>query len=361
MADESLDDSLELEQMLSGKGIDWTPLTEDNWEEEFEKIPLFMTDVKLENIKESPAIQALQSMVYEEANTPNDVAQKLKEHGNKIYKFKDKSKYGQAIQFYTDALSQNATDPNINLSCLINRAQVHLDLKNFKSAALDCKKAISIGGGRRDLYVKASFRAAKALMYLERYNDALKMIQVGFEFETENEFLNSIYSEIINKIEEKKIQQRKEYEKLERKKMLDNIINCACKSNNSILKPSNFFSLPPDFLYKPEYDGNELTFPVIFIYPSAQTFDIVSHFSVNTTFTEIISEIFDGQGPYKATNIELMIPNYEQKRSGWRKIKPSDSLGQLLLNDDVYVDEDKTVRIFVILLDDLSDWHNYNF
>jgi hypothetical protein len=40
-------------------------LTEDNWEEELNKMPLFMKEMRPEDVEGNVALQALQSLAYE--------------------------------------------------------------------------------------------------------------------------------------------------------------------------------------------------------------------------------------------------------------------------------------------------------
>jgi hypothetical protein len=51
---------------VNGRGKEWMPLSEDTWEQDLEKVPLFMKGIpNMKDIEDSPELQALQSMIFE--------------------------------------------------------------------------------------------------------------------------------------------------------------------------------------------------------------------------------------------------------------------------------------------------------
>merc|ERR1719457_197280 len=84
-------------------------LTEENWEEEIKKIPLFNirnNEITQEQIDNSPELQALQALKYE-CDTPLESAIAIKDDGNNNFQ---KKKYKWAITSYTEALKEKHTD-----------------------------------------------------------------------------------------------------------------------------------------------------------------------------------------------------------------------------------------------------------
>lgn len=112
----------------------------DNLDEELAKVPLFMTRLPEE---ENDTLEALQSLVYD--GTPEgirritcsiiisnnsfiEIAENFKNQGNDCFK-EGKTKYQDAIQFYTRAIDTDCKDKKIIEACYANRAAVNLELR----------------------------------------------------------------------------------------------------------------------------------------------------------------------------------------------------------------------------------------
>uniref|UniRef100_A0A6I8QP49 Mitochondrial import receptor subunit TOM70 n=1 Tax=Xenopus tropicalis TaxID=8364 RepID=A0A6I8QP49_XENTR len=102
------------------------------------------------------------------STSPLEKAQAAKNKGNKYFKA---SKYEQAIQCYTEAISLCPVDTKSDLSTFYqNRAAAHEQLQNWKEVVQDCTKAVELN----PRYVKALFRRAKAHERLDNKKECLE-------------------------------------------------------------------------------------------------------------------------------------------------------------------------------------------
>lgn len=92
---------------------------------------------------------------------------RTKEEGNNAYKAKD---YQRAIELYGQALDVDPSNKDMNSKILQNRAQTHMNLKNYDSAIEDCTEALRLDPG----YVKALRVRAKAYSAVEKWEDAVR-------------------------------------------------------------------------------------------------------------------------------------------------------------------------------------------
>ena len=96
-------------------------LTEENWETEIEKVPLFMTKPIAPGQEMSPEISAIQSLIYN-SDDPNESARAYKEEGTELYK---KGEYRSAINSYTEGLKHQINDVELKAQILNNRSASH--------------------------------------------------------------------------------------------------------------------------------------------------------------------------------------------------------------------------------------------
>ena len=64
-------DSVALDEIYQrGRGVDWQPISEENWEKEIQSVPLFMTHQPSEDdVHSNPQLNALQSILYDDDGT----------------------------------------------------------------------------------------------------------------------------------------------------------------------------------------------------------------------------------------------------------------------------------------------------
>lgn len=142
--------------------------TEENWQDEMEKHPFFMTKGIDENEGElPPAIEALRQLKWEDADNPLDKALKLKDEGNLFFKVK---KYTSAIKSYNDALKLKLDDKNLVSVLYSNSAAANYHLGNYRSALKDCIFARKFNSNSS----KAIIKGAECCYKLKLYDEAIK-------------------------------------------------------------------------------------------------------------------------------------------------------------------------------------------
>lgn len=127
---------------------------------------------------------------------------KAKEEGNS--RFKDE-KYDEAIKFFTVAVELAADRPpweshvlareELSLA-LSNRSLAHYNLHQYDRSLKDAEAVVEI----KRPWSKGHFRKAKALIALDRSNEARDAIMLGLEFEPSNEDLKKTLEEADQKI-----------------------------------------------------------------------------------------------------------------------------------------------------------------
>lgn len=115
---------------------------------------------------------------FNQRNNPYEglSAEQLKTKGNELM---GQAKYKEAIAYYTKAIELEPT----NHIFYANRAAAHTHMKDYRSAIIDCEKAISIN----ENYSKAFSRLGTALFYDSNYPRAVDAYTKALELEPENE------------------------------------------------------------------------------------------------------------------------------------------------------------------------------
>jgi hypothetical protein len=162
--------------------------TEENWEEEMEKHPLFMTKApeQGENGELPPDVEAIRQLQWDpDINDPREIALKYKDEGNLYFKV---SKYKQAVQSYTEGLKQKMDYDKDLMSVLHqNRAAAHFRLKNVRSALTDCILARKFNKNN----VKAMLKGVECLIELKMFDDCIKWCEQALLFLNDNNSNNS--------------------------------------------------------------------------------------------------------------------------------------------------------------------------
>eukprot|EP00045_Choanoeca_perplexa_P011466 m.121639 g.121639 ORF g.121639 m.121639 type:complete len:193 (+) comp15645_c0_seq11:129-707(+) len=137
--------------------------TAENFEEEMEKLPLFMThDPTPEEFVTNPHLAAMQQ-AFEQDMDPVERADYHKDHGNKAYKDALQAKHSlklqrshvrKAIECYTEGLKEKSRDPVMDSALLSNRAAANLIIGNNRRVIVDCSQAVQLN--RKN--IKAYFR-----------------------------------------------------------------------------------------------------------------------------------------------------------------------------------------------------------
>ncbi|KAG8690793.1 hypothetical protein FRC11_009075, partial [Ceratobasidium sp. 423] len=197
----------------------------------FDTTPLFMRD--LPTGKEGEAseedqntLAALQSLIHE--GDPEEIASNFKDQGNEYFKSR---RFREAMGFYTqgvEALTIQSVDGKPKIvevqekdrslynALLLNRAAANLELENFGKVLKDVKLVLETDPQSP----KALFRAAKALVKLRRYEEALDACDRCLAFDPGNGGVKSIkaISQKELDLKVKKAKQKAEAEEKEKAK-----------------------------------------------------------------------------------------------------------------------------------------------
>eukprot|EP00911_Craspedida_sp_UC1_P001245 UC1_evm3s938 len=169
--------------------------TEENWEEEFDKVPIFMQrQPTLEEIHTNPQLQAM-TQIFHDDYTPLERAETHKEQGNQAFKnaIKATAKKArtnflhQAVECWSEGLKEACGDNKMDSVLMVNRAAANLLLGNCGKVKSDCAHAITLDPNN----IKAYYRHACASNKLEKWDDAIEWCDKGLRIESTNASLTA--------------------------------------------------------------------------------------------------------------------------------------------------------------------------
>uniref|UniRef100_A0A8C0XUB0 Tetratricopeptide repeat protein 4 n=1 Tax=Castor canadensis TaxID=51338 RepID=A0A8C0XUB0_CASCN len=184
---------------------------EDQWEEEFDRIPLFMKKAPSEiDPKENPDLACLQSIIFDEERSPEEQAKTYKDEGNDYFKEKD---YKKAVVSYTEGLKKKCADPDLNAVLYTNRAAAQYYLGNFRSALNDVMAARKLKPG----HLKAIVRGALCHLELKHFAEAVKWCDEGLQIDAKEKKLleTRAKADKLKRTEERDVRKAKLKEKKE--------------------------------------------------------------------------------------------------------------------------------------------------
>ncbi|XP_044770462.1 tetratricopeptide repeat protein 4 isoform X3 [Neomonachus schauinslandi] len=184
---------------------------EDQWEEEFEKVPLFMKKAPSEiDPNENPDLACLQSIIFDEERSPEEQAKTYKDEGNDYFKEKD---YKKAVISYTEGLKKKCTDPDLNAVLYTNRAAAQYYLGNFRSALNDVTAARKL----KPCHLKAIVRGALCHLELKNFAEAVNWCDEGLQIDAREKKLLEMRAkaDMLKRTEQRDIRKAKLKEKKE--------------------------------------------------------------------------------------------------------------------------------------------------
>ncbi|KDQ29020.1 hypothetical protein PLEOSDRAFT_1038094 [Pleurotus ostreatus PC15] len=255
-------------------------------------VPLFMKSLPDDDAQDT-TISALQSLAHD--GTPDEIAQNFKELGNEYFVGK---RWREAVDFYTQGVDAKPTDAKLQEALLCNRAACNLELKNYGSVLKDCKKALTINPKSS----KAYYRAASALLALDRPEEALECCEMCLAYDTSNAGMKVLYEKVVEAVNIKKKKEWERQERLRKEAETKRIMNNALRARNLIPIPNPDGSSNP---YAPHWDPEDptqstLILPVFFLYPQHATSDVIPEFVEDTPFALHLENMF----PPKASSPE---------------------------------------------------------
>ncbi|XP_048457652.1 tetratricopeptide repeat protein 4 isoform X2 [Rhincodon typus] len=308
---------------------------EDNWEEEFEKIPMFMKKPpeELDPLKH-PELACIQSMLYDEDQSPEELAKTYKNEGNHYFKEKN---YEKAIISYTEGLKRKCSDCELNVILHTNRAAAqfylgvlcHIELKNYSQAIAWCDEGLQFEPKEKQL-IELRAKADKQKRVEERNLRKAKLKEKKERVQAEA---------LLKAVKERKI---KVFQPQELTGQNSDGGDDDDKENNRVLRTlfDGINSENGNVVHLDE-NGN-LSWPVLFLYPEYEQMDFISAFHEDTRFIDHLSVMFgenlppwDTEKKYKPNNLELYFEG--EQGEDLFQVDPMCTLRQILSHDRYFV------------------------
>ncbi|XP_004607168.2 tetratricopeptide repeat protein 4 isoform X2 [Sorex araneus] len=304
-SDDAMDSFLEKFQSQPYRG----GFREDRWEEEFDKIPLFMKKAPSEiDPKENPDLACLQSIIFDEERSPEEQAKTYKDEGNDYFKEKD---YKKAVVSYTEGLKKKCTDPDLNAVLYTNRAAAHFYLGNFRSALNDVAAARKL----KPNHLKAVIRGALCHLELKNFTEAVSWCDEGLQIDpTEKKLLEvRVKADKLKRTQQRDMRKAKVNEKKEQSKneaLLQAVqargirLAAAAAGEEEDSDSEGPGELCLDGLSSENPCGarlsmdeqGRLSWPVLFLYPEYGQSDFISAFHEDSRFIDHLMVMF-GETP----------------------------------------------------------------
>eukprot|EP00041_Stephanoeca_diplocostata_P012980 m.220876 g.220876 ORF g.220876 m.220876 type:complete len:445 (-) comp19172_c1_seq7:294-1628(-) len=347
-------------------------LSEENWEEEIEQIPLFMTKPPTqEQIDNNPDLQALQGII-EEDSTPISRATYCKDHANSIFSAAKKStaiaklkriEYNKAIDLYDEGLKERDNIPKKLESILLsNKAAVNLALGNNRKVINDCTLAKELDPDN----IKAYWRAATANKKLELYTEVISWCDEGLRVDPTNKTLSAERQAAVKikaAADKKERQRAAQIRKKEKKdaELLDAFKARGIRFQKSIEVEMEVSRKGIAAAGGEVYVDSDklLHWPVAFLYPEHQQTDFIKDYNEAHPFNLHLENMFaptetipwDAENKYKAGNLSLYFetqPSAAYKKTTLVKIDTRLSVHDAL-RDKRYTVVDLTPAFFVLV------------
>jgi len=327
------------------------PLTQEEWEDNIEYLknhPLFMKDVKSEDLINNEAIQALQHIAYDD--TPENIAQHCNDTGNKILKHKTGRYYiAEALKAYDDGIDQNCNDDEINSKLYSNRALVNIKLRNYRSVIEDCDISIKLN----PTFVKPRYRKAFAHYRLDKFDECIKICDAAIQISPKTEDLHILRKAALEKIAAIEAKNKKKEDEVDK---VNKALYRACKLKGIVLGQKRV-EIPLAYNQLLWVDKeNQVHTPIVVYYPEFQQMDLIEDAREGDRLVDHLYKLFENGLPWDTQNhyrnfkdihafIEINTgkPLYALKRtknhdeSGFKKLRVEDTVGSTLKNPDYIV------------------------
>ncbi|EPQ29519.1 uncharacterized protein PFL1_02738 [Pseudozyma flocculosa PF-1] len=314
----------------------------------FDSIPFFMQDLDPSNVANDPAAQtkleALQALAFD--GTPDEVAANFKEQGNTNFVHK---RFREAAGFYTQAIEAGPEDKALRETLHVNRAACNLELQNYGMCLRDTSATLAINPRN----IKAYYRAARALLALDRSADCVKTCDLALTIDDANQAIAALRKKAQERDDLVKRQALEKAERERRKRETEAALTQAFLSRGLWLESS---PRPPDNPTPAHFDPEELpphsspklplvappssssssstvrwqapdpirtplVLPVFFIYPAHAQSDLIQcyaedtplHLHLESMFPSPPSLPWDTKGEYVADNLNVYATTHKQR------------------------------------------------
>lgn len=343
------------------------PIKKQTFEEimaDLNKSPLFMTEME-----DNDDIAALQALNYE--GTPLENGIDFKTRGNECFKVRG---YVDAREFYTkgiqilfleerkrnsgeisknvggveDSAEEIAQQKEVLEALYVNRAACHLELDNYRSCWNDCAAALRLNPAN----LKACYRSAKALLKVDRIEEADDICARGLAIDAENKSLKQVAEEITKRAREIDDKNKKAAERKATAQRREMLLKAALKARSI---PTRTTAQPPEMgdtklelVPDPDDPRSSLSFPTVLLYPEDLESDFIKAFNETQTLEDHLSYVFplpwDKEGSYSLAGVTCYVETME---GGVLKMGKKVPLLKVLGTSKVEV-VDEVVRIYVV-------------
>nr|XP_020508402.1 tetratricopeptide repeat protein 4 isoform X1 [Labrus bergylta] len=337
--------------------------SEKNWEDEFNKVPMFMKTAPEEiDPQQYPELACLQAIIHDEDRPPAEQAESMKDEGNEFFKEKN---YAKAIVSYTAGLKKKSGDQELDAVLLTNRAAAHFYLGNMRSAFNDATAAKKI----KPDHLKALIRGVQCCIKLRNFAEALQWCDEGLKAHPTDKKLLELRAEADK---HKRAAERDARKAKAKEKKLhgvkETLLAAITGRGIKLLQPvkprqrasdsededegssAAIAQLSVDGLSSQEVMGAQvfldekgsLHWPVLFLYPEHQQSDFISAFCENSCFMDHIAVMFgeelppwDADRKYHPQNLQLYFE--DEKTETLYQVNPQTSLLKVLQHKRFFV------------------------
>ncbi|XP_020832561.1 tetratricopeptide repeat protein 4 isoform X2 [Phascolarctos cinereus] len=281
-------------------------LHEDTWEQELEKIPMFMKEAPSEiNPQENPELACLQSLIFDDERPPEEQAKTYKDEGNDYFKDRD---YKKAVASYTEGLRKKCSDPDLNAMLLTNRAAAQYHLGNLRSALNDAAAARKL----RPSHLKAIIRGAICHLELRNFSEAVSWCDEGLRLDSKERKLLEIRvkADKLKRATERDLRKAKVKERKD-KAQKGVLLRAVQARNIQVVSPAaeedeEEQTSPHGGLGSENAvgarvsldDHGRLSWPTLLLYPEYGQMDFISAFQEDSRFIDHLMVMFEELPPW---------------------------------------------------------------
>nr|XP_033771380.1 tetratricopeptide repeat protein 4 isoform X3 [Geotrypetes seraphini] len=283
--------------------------SEATWEEEFDKIPMFMKKAPSEiDPEKNPDLACLQSLLFE-GKSPEEQAKIYKDEGNDYFKEKE---YKKAVVIYTEGLRKQCSDRDLNAILHTNRAAAEFYLGNYHSALNDAIAARK----QKQEHLKAIVRGALCHLELKNFTEAIMWCDEGLRIDSKEKKLleTRTKADRLRRTEQRDVRKARvkaKQEQTQREALLQAIkdrniklFQQACSGGEEDAL-DGIAELSLDGLSSGNATGakvyldenNNLHWPVLFLYPEYRLTDFISAFHESSRFIDHLVMMFAEDQP----------------------------------------------------------------
>ncbi|MGH0140915.1 UNVERIFIED_CONTAM: hypothetical protein FKN15_063102 [Acipenser sinensis] len=307
---------------------------EKTWEEEFEKVPMFMKKPPedIDPVK-NPELACLQSIIFSDDTPLEEQATTYKNEGNDYFKEK---KYKKAIASYSEGLKKKCGDTELNAVLHTNRAAAQFHLGNFRSAMNDALAAKKL----KPDHLKAIIRGALCLVELKKYSEAISWCDEGLRADPKEKKLLELRLQA-DQLRDRKIklftQAKPRRRSSDDEEDEEGVSGALAELSLDGISSENATGASV-FLD----ESGSMNWPVLFLYPECGQTDFISAFHEGARFLDHLTVMFgeelppwDTERKYRPQDLQLYFE--DEEREEVYQVNPEHTLLEVLKHDRYFI------------------------